>query len=187
MSSNMRIFFEMSETRHFISYGYCLFAQKKQMKTKAVIILFLFACTIAKAQTLSEQTRKQHFNLDKNGLAIQGYDPVTYIAEQMAKEGKPELSYSYKGATYYFSGEGNKKLFTADPEKYEPVYGGWCAYAMNYAGKKVEIDPKTFKVIGGKTFLFYNFYFNNTLTDWNKDEAAYKVKADANWKKIVGQ
>ncbi len=156
---------------------------KKQLLTYSVILLL--AVSYAQAQT--EQVRKQHFNISKTGLAIEGYDPVAYITEQKAKEGKPEFSNSYKGITYRFANEGNKKLFIANPEKYEPAYGGWCAYAMNYAGKKVEVDPKTFKIIDGKTNLFYNFYFNNTLTDWNKSEPAYKTKADQNWDKIIAQ
>lgn len=147
--------------------------------------MLMLAFISSKSQT--EQTRKQHLNIDKAGIAIQGHDPVAYVTEQKALEGKSEISYTYKAITYLFSTEANKKLFAANPEKYEPAYGGWCAYAMNYAGKKVQIDPKTFKIIQGKTYLFYNFYFNNTLTDWNKNEPVYKTKADQNWKKIINE
>ena len=72
-----------------------------------------------------------------------------------------------------------------DPAKYEPVYGGWCAFALGDYGEKVEINPSSFKIIGGKTYLFYNKFFNNTLTSWNKDEANLKKKADQNWKKTT--
>jgi hypothetical protein len=55
---------------------------------------------------------------------------------------------------------------------------------MGAKGEKVEIDPETFKIIDGKLYLFYNAYFNNTLTSWNKDEKNLKAKADKNWLSI---
>lgn len=73
----------------------------------------------------------------------------------------------------------------ASPEKYEPEYGGWCAYAMGESGEKVKIDPETFKIVNGKLYLFYNFFFNNTLKDWNIDEKHLKLKADKNWKMLI--
>ena len=71
-----------------------------------------------------------------------------------------------------------------DPEKYQPQYGGWCAYAMGVSGDRVKIDPKTFKIINDQLYLFYNFWGNNTLKDWNKDEKRLKEKADSYWSAI---
>ena len=79
----------------------------------------------------------------------------------------------------------NLTLFKQSPSTYEPAYGGWCAYAMGNSGEKVEVDPSTFKVIDGKIYLFYNFYFNNTLKSWNKMEPDLKAKAEKNWNKII--
>jgi YHS domain-containing protein len=100
-------------------------------------------------------------------------------------EGNDELKVSYKGVTYLFATTNNLTKFKANPEKYEPAYGGWCAYAMGETGEKVKIDPETYKIVGGKLYLFYNFWGNNTLTDWNKNEGSLKAKADQNWKKIT--
>lgn len=144
------------------------------------LVLSLIAAATLFAQ---EPLRKKHFNL-KDGLAIEGYDPVAYIKQNKAIEGKKELAETYMGATYYFSSAANKEAFKANPSLYEPQYGGWCAYAMGAKGEKVTVDPETFKVINGKLYLFYNKFFNNTLKDWNKDEANLKAKADANWGKI---
>lgn len=113
---------------------------------------------------------------------IDGYDPVVYITQNKAKKGSKSFSLYHQGVTYYFSSAANKNTFKSNPSKYEPQYGGWCAYAMGKDGSKVEIDPETFKVVNGKTYLFYNFFFNNTLTDWNKDENKLKTQADKNWK-----
>jgi len=143
------------------------------------LILGLITATTIFAQ---EPLRKKHFNLSK-GLAIEGYDPVAYIKQNKAIEGKKDIAETYMGTTYYFSSAANKEAFKAAPAMYEPQYGGWCAYAMGAKGEKVEVDPETFKVVGGKLYLFYNKFFNNTLKDWNKDEANLKAKANANWEK----
>lgn len=127
--------------------------------------------------------RKKQFNLEKGGVAIQGYDPVAYFKQNVAKEGTKDMAVSYQGVVYYFSSAENKAAFLKEPAKYEPEYGGWCAYAMGTKGEKVDIDPETFKIINGKLFLFYNKYLNNTLKTWNKDEANLHAKADASWQK----
>ena len=84
-----------------------------------------------------------------------------------------------------FANEPNLNKFKATPEKYEPVYGGWCAYAMGEKGEKVEVDPETFKILDGRLYLFYNSWGNNTLTKWNKNEKTLKMQGDQNWKKFV--
>ena len=127
--------------------------------------------------------RKAQFNLEK-GIAIQGYDPVAYFIQNKAVEGDKANAVFYAGATYYFSSIANKEEFKKNAAKYEPQYGGWCAYAMGSKGQKVEVDPETFKIINGKLYLFYNKAFNNTLKTWNKDEANLKTAADKNWIKI---
>ncbi len=127
--------------------------------------------------------RKKHFNLD-GGIAISGYDPVAYFTQNKAVKGKKDMAVYHHGVTYYFSSAANKDLFKSNPSKYEPEYGGWCAYAMGEKGEKVSIDPETFKILNGKLYLFYNRFFTNTLKDWNKNEATLKARADANWPKI---
>lgn len=123
------------------------------------------------------------YNLKKT-VALEGYDPVSYF-DNKPVEGKDELKVTYKGVTYLFATANNVTKFKANPEKYEPAYGGWCAYAMGETGEKVKIDPETYKIVGGKLYLFYNFWGNNTLTDWNKNEGPLKAKADQNWRKIA--
>jgi YHS domain-containing protein len=149
---------------------------------KIILILFIvLSSTIGFAQTATK--RAKEFNLEK-GIAIQGYDPVTYFTQNKALKGKKEIATSYEGVNYCFSSQANKDLFLKTPSSYEPQYGGWCAYAMGSAGEKVEINPETFKLLDGKLYLFYNAYFNNTLKSWNKDETNLKKKADINWKKL---
>lgn len=148
---------------------------------KLIIILLL---VITATPIFAQQDTKKQGNFSKTGLAVQGYDPVAYFTAGKATEGKKDITASDAGVTYYFASGKNRNLFKADPAKYMPQYGGWCAYAMGETGEKVEVDPETFKVLNGKLYLFYNKYFNNTLKTWNKDEPGLKKKADANWTKF---
>lgn len=151
------------------------------MKFRFLTICFLVGFT---TQILAQTAvRAKQFNLE-NGLAIQGYDPVAYFTQNKAIEGNKQFSANFEGATYRFVSAANKDLFLKDPKKYEPQYGGWCAYAMGATGEKVEIDPETFKILNGKLYLFYHSWANNTLPKWNKDEVNLKSKADKSWMNI---
>ena len=145
---------------------------------KLLILFYLFIATFSFAQNQAE--RIKHYNLEK-GLAIEGFDPVSYFTKGQAEKGNTKFATTYQGITYYFSSIAHKDLFLKTPTKYEPQYGGWCAFAMGDYNKKVEINPETFKIVDGKLFLFYNAYFNNTLKSWNKDEKNLKISADKNW------
>jgi len=151
---------------------------------KFIIAALIFCSTfyVATAQDVTS-LRKQHYNLSR-GLAIEGYDPVAYFTLHKAVKGKKEFATYYEGATYYFTSAESKGAFKQDQAAYEPQYGGWCAYAMGAKGEKVTVDPETFKIIDNKLFLFYNKFFNNTLTSWNKDEKNLHAKADQNWNKL---
>lgn len=149
-------------------------------KLVSILFLTILTTTVISAQDLA----KKRGNVSKSGLAIAGYDPVAYFTANKAVEGKKEFSAADAGVTYYFASTQNRDLFKADPARYQPQYGGWCAYAMGESGEKVEIDPATFKILNGKLYLFYNKYFNNTLKTWNKDEPNLKKKADANWSRL---
>ncbi len=153
------------------------------MKYILAIICILSFGTHSLSQDFNAEKRHKQFNLTDD-IAIDGYDPVSYFTEGKAVKGNKMYIAKTEGIVYYFSSEKNKKAFLQDYKKYEPMYGGWCAYAMGSSGEKVEIDPETFKIIDGKLFLFYNAYLNNTLKSWNKDEVNLKKKADTNWKLI---
>jgi YHS domain-containing protein len=151
---------------------------------KALLILLLFSTT-ALHPLQDEATRKKHYN-HQNGLAVEGYDVVSYFYGE-PKKGNKANSYIHKGITYYFSSGIYLDLFKKNPEKYEPQYGGWCAYAMGNDGSKVEVDPETYKLLDGKLYLFYNAFFNNTKKTWDKNEANLKAKADKNWAAILNK
>lgn len=163
---------------------YICFLKNDNMKPRLLSTLF-FLSLVSITGFSQDQTavRKKQFNLE-DGVAIDGYDPVAYFKVNKAVKGRKDLAVYHQGVTYYFSSTENKEEFKKAPSKYEPEYGGWCAYAMGAKGEKVSIDPETFKILNGHLYLFYNRYFTNTLKSWNKDEASLKLKADASWQKI---
>lgn len=109
--------------------------------------------------------------------AIRGYDPVAYFAEGRPVKGLREFSHQWQGATWRFASAQNRERFAADPQKYAPQYGGYCAYgvANNYA---VSIDPAAWRIVDGKLYLNYS---KGVQADWNRDVPGYIRKADANW------
>lgn len=153
----------------------------KNMRITCLICILLFTSALVSAQT--DRDRTKQFNIRK-GIALEGYDPVSYFDDGPV-EGNESFRTVYGGIVYQFSSQKNLNRFKAAPEKYEPAYGGWCAYAMGDTGEKVKIDPETYTILDGKLFLFYNFWGNNTLTDWKKNEKKLKESADRNWRNLV--
>lgn len=139
----------------------------------------------AKLDELRTPPAVKHYNLDKTGLALEGYDPVSYFKGKPVK-GLGNLATKSGGVIYRFVNELNREEFLADPHKYMPAYGGWCATAM-VDGKKVEIDPENYKISDGRLFLFYKGLLVNALGDWNKNEPQHITKADEHWKQIAGE
>jgi YHS domain-containing protein len=149
------------------------------MKLLGLFLVLGFLC--ANGQPVD--VRQKNYNVKKN-IAVEGFDVVSYF-DNKPMEGDEEKQFVYKGVTYLFANAGNMAKFKANPEKYEPAYGGWCAYAMGETGEKVKVDPETYKILDGKLYLFYHFWGNNTLDAWNKNEKLLKAKGDLNWKKFV--
>lgn len=124
---------------------------------------------------------KTLLNLDKNGLALQGYDPVAFFTDGQAVKGKPEFPARHNGATYFFASKDHRDLFKADPAKYEPSFGGYCAYGVS-RNKLVEIDVNAFQIVDRRLLLQYS---KGVREDFNKDPKGNLDKANANWPALV--
>lgn len=146
---------------------------------KHISFILCLICLFHSAATFS----KVSYNTEGE-FGIHGYDPVSYIVQKKAQPGKKEFQHSIDGVTYLFESLAHQQEFVKEPQKFIPAYGGWCAYAMA-EGEKVDIDPKTFKIIDGKTYLFYNGLWGNTLTKWDKNESSLKPAADSAWMKLI--
>src|SRR5262245_37649199 len=96
------------------------------MRKLVLLLVFLpFITTSVLAENKSLQ------NLDKNNLAIQGYDPVAFFSENKPIKGNPEIKSTYEGAVYLFASAENKQLFEKEPGKYRPAFGGFCAFGVS--------------------------------------------------------
>lgn len=153
---------------------------------KSLILTLIAVFGISTLGIAQEMMSTKHLNVDDDGIAIKGYDPVSYFISEEPKEGKENLTYEYEGAIYQFTSQENLDTFKADPAKYAPAYGGWCAYAVG-KGYTADANPKTFKILDGKLLLFYNKFFTNTLDKWNKDEEKLSKNAEQNWPTIKAE
>lgn len=134
---------------------------------------------------LTPAARQADFNLESNAVGEKGYDPVSYYFGTPVK-GSENISSAFRGVTYYFANAANKKTFEADPAKYEPAFGGWCAWAMADDGSKVDVDPTNYKIVDGRVYLFYNGFWGDTLKKWNAgNQTELSKNAKTHWAKII--
>lgn len=138
------------------------------------LLSFLAAAAVVAAD-------KSLLNLDKEGVAIQGHDPVAFFTVKAPLKGKAEFTSEFHGAKYRFHSAKHQAAFDAEPAKYEPQFGGYCAYGVS-KGKLVEIDPEAFQIVEGRLLLQYS---KGVRDDFNEDTQGNLKKADANWPKLV--
>lgn len=124
------------------------------------------------------------YNLE-NGVGLKGFDPVAIFPEGGGKpmRGDNQLRLEYMGVTYYFATPQNLDAFVQNPDKYEPTYGGWCAYAMA-SGTKVDIQPQLFTVRGNRAHYFVS---HRAKQNFDRDIDGYESRADGFWKQISGE
>lgn len=145
------------------------------MKSLSFILLVLVA--------LSSAAQQVDYNL-KKGYVAEGYDVTEYFNNKAVK-GNKKYTATHDGVNYQFVSQKNLDKFKANPSKFAPQYGGYCAYAVADKGKKVDINPETFEIRDGKLYLFYNSWGVNTLEKW-QEEGPEKLQgqADAAWSKV---
>ena len=140
--------------------------------------MLLFALSLAFPAFAQTKTL---LNLDKSGVAIQGYDSVAFFTEMKPVMGKPEFLSRYHGAVYYFASKEHRDLFKHDPSRYEPAYGGYCAFGVS-KNKLVEIDVNAFQIVNGRLLLQYS---KGVRDDFNKNQPGNLARAESNWPGLV--
>jgi YHS domain-containing protein len=116
-------------------------------------------------------------NKDKSGVALKGYDPVAYFTEKKAVQGNKEFEHVWMDSTWRFSSPSNRDLFAANPEKYAPQFGGYCAWGVTQ-GYLAPIDPKAWKVVDDKLYLNYD---TKVQAEWKQDIPGNIKKALDRW------
>lgn len=124
---------------------------------------------------------KQLLNLDSNGVAIQGYDPVAFFTQNKPVKGQQPFHSSYNGAMYLFASQQDKDLFDKEPSKYEPQFGGYCAYGAS-RGNRAPVKIEAWQIVNGRLLMQYDLDVKDAF---NKDQQGKLKKADQNWPGLV--
>ncbi len=114
-------------------------------------------------------------------IALAGYDAVAYFQKGAPVEGSKSFETDYMGARWRFASAENLAAFKANPTKFAPQYGGYCAWAVSQ-GNTAKGDPKYWKIVDGKLYLNYNA---DIQKKWEKDVPGFIAKANTNWPKVL--
>ena len=140
----------------------------------------LLLALAAAPAALAQSAPRHDLNLDKNGVAVHGYDPVAYFTVGKPVKGKQSIAAKHGGATYHFSSDANRQAFLKTPAKYKPAYGGWCAIGTSL-NKKFDGKPDLWKIVDGRLYLNVA---PGPHKRWLAETAARIKTANANWPKI---
>ena len=137
----------------------------------AICLLSLFVTATAVADSPIAAVNTEH------GLAVKGYDPVSYFTTGKPTPGLAQFSTTYKGASYRFSSAENRDRFIATPEKFVPQYGGYCALAISL-NKIADIEPDQWAIVNDKLYLNNGFIAQSL---WSLDKSGNIVRGNLNW------
>jgi len=148
--------------------------------TKILLVLaaMMLLATITNAQSAATTT---FVNVNSQGVILDGYDAVAFFTDNKPVKGDSQFQLSYGGAIYYFASKEHLDLFKANPDKYKPQFGGYCAYAVSL-GRVAPIDVNTFSIVDGRLVLQHNA---RAVAGWNKDVAGNLVLADKYWPAVA--
>ncbi|MEP6970963.1 MAG: YHS domain-containing (seleno)protein [Betaproteobacteria bacterium] len=118
-----------------------------------------------------------------SNVALSGYDAVAYFTENKPVKGDAKFAQEYQGAQWHFASAANRDAFAADPKRFAPQYGGYCAWAVS-EGSTASADPKLWKIVDGKLYLNYDA---DVQKKWDRDIPGHIRKADQNWPKVLGK
>lgn len=119
-------------------------------------------------------------NVDKRGLALQGYDPVAFFTDGKPVLGKAEFHASYHEVTYRFASAEHQQMFEKDPAKFEPQFGGYCAYGVS-KGHLAPVKVEAFQIVNGRLLMQYD---TKVKEEFNQDQSANLAAAEKKWPEI---
>lgn len=147
---------------------------------RSLAAVWLFAASAA-SSALMPAWAGEFF--ERDGVALRGHDAVAYFTENKPVPGVPAHRADYRGSTFQFASKANRDAFVADPARYAPQYGGYCAFGVA-GGYKAAIDPAAFSVEGGKLYLNYS---REVRQQWGADVPGFIAKADKHWPEVTAQ
>lgn len=150
---------------------------------KQTVLSLIVALALGARSQAADSSAKSLVLKNKQGLAIQGYDPVAYFTDNKPVKGNAKFSSDFDGAKYWFASAEHKTLFDTNPAKYAPAYGGYCGYAASI-DRLSPVSPEWFQILDGKLILQHN---KKAFDMFNKELAPNVQKADANWPGLVAR
>lgn len=124
----------------------------------------------------------QHEVFVQSDEAIRGYDPVAYFKAGKPVKGKDEFTFTWKEAKWKFASEENMNAFKADPERFAPQFGGYCAYGMgDEDGHKSSTSPEAWTIVDGKLYLNYD---TDVQKMWKANQQEFIKNANKNWPRV---
>lgn len=151
------------------------------MSLRSLFITALMLLGMAAHAASPVNTLKNSFFSSPTDTAINGYDTVAYFTENRPVKGQDVFVLDWKGAKWKFASQGNLDLFKANPDKYAPQYGGYCAYGVA-KDSLVKVDPDQFTILDGKLYLNYDA---GVQKDWLKDRAGFIKSADTKFPDLL--
>lgn len=152
----------------------------RRIALAAVAGLAVSVIAIAPKAVAYQSKSTAAMNLDRQSLALSGYDPVAYFTLGKATVGNVEFSATHGGATYRFVSVAHRDAFLAEPTRYLPQYGGYCAYAASQ-GYKANADATAWHIVDGRLFVNYNA---SVAKSWASKAPDYIKAGDANWSRV---
>ncbi len=129
---------------------------------------------------LEEEEARPVFS--ENGIAIRGTDPVAYFTEGRPVAGSQAHILDWNGAIWRFASAENLAAFRAEPTRYAPQYGGFCAWAVATKGKLYSTQPANWRIVDDKLYLNFN---DSVQATWETDIPGFIQEADRRWPEIV--
>lgn len=120
---------------------------------------------------------EQSINATADNVAINGYDTVAYFVDGKATKGASDHEAVWQDVRWYFASDEHRKLFEADPSRYAPQFGGWCAAGVA-AGHLYSVDAETWTIVDGKLYLYYN---REIADKWRQDRGENIARAEKAW------
>ncbi len=155
----------------------------KFLLTNLKLTVFLWVFFFSTSLTNANQLQNAVVVDPISGIAIGGYDPVSYFTKEEPELGFPEYEYIWFGVSWIFTSEANRDIFALNPQTYAPIFGGHGTMSLS-RGYLSDGNPHIFKILGGRLFLFYS--------SANKDafmlaQKTSYIKAQKNWDFFTAQ
>lgn len=148
--------------------------------SRRTVLSMCFAASVS-APLMAGELRESEIYKDFEGKALKGYDVVAYHLDRKATPGLAEFAYEWKGATWWFANVDHREMFIADPERWAPQYGGYCAWAI-VRDRTAPINPKIFRIFDDKLYLNLNMKVHK---DWLANHEQMIAAANEKWPSVL--